>query len=180
VKLIFLFSILFIFQSCTDWKKPKQLDKIEFLNKELGELGIIHTSFSEISPVLIAVSEVEKRMIQNSSGDTLTLGFAEVLDKYSSISPDLKLVKSKLSLIDSLFIIRQSGIESLQQDIERGVGDRSKYNENISFEKNSLEELSTLVLRCDSIMGNSLSIYSKFNGEVLEYSLALEKQNKEQ
>lgn len=174
MKLIFLFSALFLFQSCTDWKKPKQLDSVEVLSEKLAELEQSYSNFGEFSSVLSMVTEVESRLVHHSNGDTLTLEFAKVLDRYSSISPSLLLIEKQIPYIDSIFKIRNNGILSLGQDIENGVGDRSKYDQNIQFEEVSLSELSKLVERCDSILNNARGNFKELNEQVEKYSVELE------
>ena len=178
MKLIFLFSALFLFQSCTDWKKPKQLDSVEVLNEKLSELEQSYSNYEEYSNILSKVTEVESRLIQNSNGDTLTLDFAKILERYSSISPDIRLIQKQIPYIDSLFEIRNNGIVSLGLDIENGVGNRSKYDQNIKFEETALEELSALVEHCESILQNAILNYKDLNEQVQEYSLELEKKTR--
>ena len=55
--------MLLLFQSCTDLKKPKQLDSVEALNRKFSELEQLYSNFEEFSDIQLDVSEVESRLI---------------------------------------------------------------------------------------------------------------------
>ena len=170
--------MLFLFQSCMDWKKPKQIEKIDVLKEDLSKLEQFHTDSDELAKVISLIENVELRLIQNSNGDTLSIEFAKILNEYSSIRPGLILIQEKIPLIDSLFVIRQNGVESLKSDIEKGIGVRSRYDENISFEEDAMKEFSFFVFRCDSLLKNSLGKFESLNDRVNEYSLDLERKTR--
>ena len=178
MKLYFLFSALFLFLSCTDLKKPKQLDRVEALNTKFSELEQLYSNFAEFSDIQLEVSEVESRLIEYSTGDTLTFEFAQKIDRYSSISSDLEWIETQIPHIDSLFEIRGNGILTLSHDIENGVGDRSKYDDNIEFENTSMTELSGCIEYCDSMLKNAILNFKELNHQVEEYSLDLEKKTR--
>ena len=166
--------MLFLFQSCTDWKKPRQIEKIENLQHDLDQLEQYNSDFNKLSELIKVIEEVELRLIQNSSGDTLALEFAKILDEYGTIRPGLILLQEKQPLIDSLFIIRENGIATLRNDINNGLGMRSNYDDNISFEEESMSNFSIFIMKCDSLMKNSIEKYEILNERVEKYSLELE------
>lgn len=180
MKLFFLFCALFIFQSCIDWKRPEQIKEINRLEEKLSSLHETRLGFNVLDSVLVEVEMIERRLIKYSDDDTLSLSLVSVLDEYSHVQVSLSEVKKQIPTIDSTIDLRNNGLSFLKNDIVKGIGDRSKYNEYILFEESAIEKLTSLVDQCDSLIISSIEIFNKHNAQVKELSIMLERKNQEQ
>lgn len=182
VKLILFFLGFVLLTSCSDLKRPDQKNKLELIRTDLSLLLENDSEYS-LDSILIVVNQievVEKRIKSNFQYDTLNIEMIKNLDRYKRIHPALSFVIDARQKIDSSLSIRNERIESLSSDIENSVGNRAKYDEFISFERDNVDELLIFINYCDSSSKESFKTFHNLHPIIESFSFKLEKENQEQ
>ena len=176
-----LFGVLFLI-SCSDLKRPEQLNKLEVIDIKLSELKTLKSgvNYDSIQIVVDEITNSEERMKVSFQDDTLSLQLIKKLDEYKRIKPSLVNVLEVGPVLDSSINSNKERVDLLVEDIKNGVGNRAKYDTNISFEEKAIFNLSEFVNYCDSVVNHSFETFHILHQEVLSFVLKLEEQNKEQ
>ncbi len=179
MKLIVGFILLFFLGACSDFNRPKQLDKIELLETQLKELKVVFDSDS-MELIVQEINKIESRLQMYFETDTLQLELIKKLDSYKRVKPALMFVLENENRIIDTRNQRLESLSKLRFDIENGVGLRDKYNENIRFEEEEMNKYCVFVNYCDSTTTYSFKTFNTLQNDVRSFSLRLEEKYKVQ
>ena len=179
---IFIFLGIILLTSCSDLKRPEQQSKLDLIDADLSLLNDKNDEIpiDSISVKIQKLEEVEARIKDNFQYDTLSIDLVENLDNFKRIQPTLMFVLNAKKRIDTSLSVREKSLESLKADIENSVGNRAKYNEFLTFEKNQVEQLSDFVNYCDSSSKESMKTFHNLHPIIESFSFKLEEENQEQ
>ncbi len=142
--LLVIFSCLF---SCSDIEKDRQVKKITELTNIVDKLNIALTQnkISGVSEKKLAVYNVIKRIKSYYFTDTIDYQFAKKMNSYKIVKKSLKNLdgdyeKIRIGLREEKIVLRK-----LKSDVLNGFGQREKYDEYISFEKNKTKKIKSLL-----------------------------------
>lgn len=169
--------VLFL-SSCMDLKTSEQLETIESMNQTIDSLETVFNKnkLDSVAKISLNAYGVENRIKNNYNSDTINMEFGRKMDAFKVMRRNLKPLGKALSTIPTSIDEERAKLKELQADIENGNGKREKYAEFISFEKNKVEQLKTLVSEYVEIKDNSLKTYNDLYTELNDFSMSLLKQ----
>lgn len=176
-KCIYAGSFLLLLASCHDLKKQKQLDQVTAIADQVNDIHetLSQTDTTELNRLMNDVSEVNHAIKQSYSEDTISIAFAQKLEEYKSIFSGLGSVKTVSKKLDESLRQEKEALTNLKSDIQKGTGDRSKYDEYIQFEKNKVAELDVLYKYCVTTQTKCVDSYQQLHDEIRTFSENLPK-----
>lgn len=172
--LVFIFSLLLIF-SCSDLSRGTQLKTVVSLRQTVDsvETVLIENTFEEVDRYFKDAKIVESRIKENYNSDTISLELATKIDRYKeTMKTSLRLKKSYGNIISDVEKL-QLKLEQLQEDIDFGNGDRSKYDEYISKEQDNIETLRNLLMDYVTVRKEIIENYKNLHDDVYNFSFDL-------
>ena len=142
--LLVVFSCLF---SCSDIEKDRQVKKINVLTNSVEKLKIALTQYkiSNVPEKKIAVYTVIKRIKSYYFTDTIDYQFAKKMNSYKVVKTSLKNLDGDYEKIRIALREEKIALRKLKSDVINGFGQREKYDEYISFEKNKTKKIKSLL-----------------------------------
>ena len=142
--LLVVFSCLF---SCSDIEKDRQVKKINVLTNSVEKLKIALTQYkiSNVPEKKIAVYTVIKRIKSYYFTDTIDYQFAKKMNSYKVVKKSLKNLDGDYEKIRIALREEKIALRKLKSDVLNGFGQREKYDEYISFEKNKTKKIKSLL-----------------------------------
>ena len=142
--LLVIFSFLF---SCSDIEKDRQVKKINGLTKSVEKLKIALTQnkISNVPEKKLAVYTVIKRIKSYYFTDTIDYQFAKKMNSYKVVKKSLKNLDGDYEKIRIALREEKIALRKLKSDVINGFGQREKYDEYISFEKNKTKKIKSLL-----------------------------------
>jgi hypothetical protein len=142
--LLVVFSCLF---SCSDIEKDRQVKKINVLTNSVEKLKIALTQnkISNVAEKKLAVYTVIKRIKSYYFTDTIDYQFAKKMNSYKVVKKSLKNLDGDYEKIRIALREEKIALRKLKSDIINGFGQREKYDEYISFEKNKTKKIKNLL-----------------------------------
>ena len=142
--LLVVFSCLF---SCSDIEKDRQVKKINVLTNSVEKLKIALTQnkISNVPEKKLAVYTVIKRIKSYYFTDTIDYQFAKKMNSYKVVKKSLKNLDGDYEKIRIALREEKIALRKLKSDIINGFGQREKYDDYISFEKNKTKKIKSLL-----------------------------------
>ena len=142
--LLVVFSCLF---SCSDIEKDRQVKKITELTNSVDKLNIALTQnkISGVPEKKLAVYTVIKRIKSYYFTDTIDYQFAKKMNSYKVVKKSLKNLDGDYEKIRIALREEKIALRKLKSDVLNGFGQREKYDEYISFEKNKTKKIKSLL-----------------------------------
>ena len=142
--LLVVFSCLF---SCSDIEKDRQVKKINVLTNSVEKLKIALTQnkISNVPEKKLAVYTVIKRIKSYYFTDTIDYQFAKKMNSYKVVKKSLKNLDGDYEKIRIALREEKIALRKLKSDVLNGFGQREKYDEYISFEKNKTKKIKSLL-----------------------------------
>ena len=142
--LLVVFSCLF---SCSDIEKDRQVKKINGLTNSVEKLNIALTQnkISDVPEKKLAVYTVIKRIKSYYFTDTIDYQFAKKMNSYKAARKSLMILDSDYEKIRIALREEKIALRKLKSDVINGFGQREKYDEYISFEKNKTKKIKSLL-----------------------------------
>lgn len=167
--------ILFLLASCADIHKGDQLASIETLHKSLDSITtvLIENNYTEIEDLTNESNAVAEKIKDNYSSDTLDLEFAKKLDDYRQMLLSFQPLKNAYSLLLKNTKEEKLSLVKLKQDIEKGNGERAKYQEFVDFEKVKTQQIRYLLSDYVAERKKTLETHQRLYNEIDEYSFSL-------
>lgn len=172
----YLFMIpFFLFVSCQDIKKEKQVQEI---NQMLQKMDNIHNSFIEnkndsIKKIIASVMEVELRIRQNYNSDTIPLELGKKVNEYKMIAKKLSAIHKLYTQLEKGTLEEKESLKKLKKDIENSLGQRAKYDEYLKLEKKKVKQLENIFDEMISEQQKSIKSYYQLHKELNEFSFNL-------
>ena len=142
--ILVIFSCLF---SCSDIEKDRQVKKITELTNSVDKLNIALTQnkISGVPEKKLAVYTVIKRIKSYYFTDTIDYQFAKKMNSYKVVKKSLKNLDGDYEKIRIALREEKIALRKLKSDVINGFGQREKYDEYISFEKNKTKKIKSLL-----------------------------------
>ena len=142
--ILVIFSCLF---SCSDIEKDRQVKKITELTNSVDKLNIALTQnkISRVPEKKLAVYTVIKRIKSYYFTDTIDYQFAKKMNSYKVVKKSLKNLDGDYEKIRIALREEKIALRKLKSDVLNGFGQREKYDEYISFEKNKTKKIKSLL-----------------------------------
>ena len=142
--LLVIFSFLY---SCSDIEKDRQLKKINMITNSVEKLKItlVQNKISSVPEKKLAVYTVIKRIKSYYFTDTIDYQFAKKVNSYKVVQKSLKNLDSDYEKIRTALRDEKIVLIKLKSDVFNGFGKREKYAEYISFEKNKIKKIKSLL-----------------------------------
>ena len=142
--LLVIFSCLF---SCSDIEKDRQIKKINVLTNSVEKLKIAlsQNKISNVPEKKLAVYTVIKRIKSYYFTDTIDYQFAKKMNSYKAARKSLIILDSDYEKIRIGLREEKIALRKLKSDVLNGFGQREKYDEYISFEKNKTKKIKILL-----------------------------------
>jgi len=142
--LLVVFSCLF---SCSDIEKDRQVKKITELTNSVDKLNIALTQnkINNVPEKKLRVYTVIKRIKSYYFTDTIDYQFAKKMNSYKAARKSLIILDSDYEKIRLALREEKIALRKLKSDVLNGFGQREKYEEYISFEKNKTKKIKILL-----------------------------------
>ncbi len=180
---IFLFSLLslFLFVSCHDLKKQKQLKELDALTLTLSEVSeeMNEIDSSQMELVFKEVMHVRTTIQEYYQNDTLSIELGQDLEDYHLIAKQAKWVMGNIPFAKEAIAETQERIHQLRTDVMSGNGEREKYDSYIQNEKEQVEELKTLHQSLVKNSSEALEKHKTLHENILKFSSELRLKMKE-
>lgn len=172
--LVFIFSLLLIF-SCSDLSRGTQLKTVVSLRQTVDsvETVLIENTFEEVDRYFKDAKIVESRIKENYNSDTISLELATKIDRYKEMMKNTLLLKKNYGNIISDVEKLQLNLEHLQEDIDHGNGDRSKYDEYLIKEQKNVQLVRGLLVEYVSTRKEIIDNYKNLHDDVYNFSFDL-------
>ncbi len=182
MKFYVFFWVVFLFVSCADMRRPKQLKKIDTIEKkmQLAKEQLSDLPKDSIVQVITDAKRIDRRIKKYYQGDTLTVDFAMKLESFRGLIPELTTINKTLAKLDSVIDTKIEAIIFLKNDIQKGAGDRSKYDDFILYEEKEINKMIDFVNYCDSSSSASLKTFNNLRFEIEQFSMDCEKEYSKQ
>ena len=176
--LLVIFSFLF---SCSDIEKDRQVKKINGLTKSVEKLNIALTQnkISDVPEKKLAVYTVIKRIKSYYFTDTIDYQFAKKMNSYKAARKSLMILDSDYEKIRIALREEKIALRKLKSDIINGFGQREKYDEYISFEKNKTKKIKSLLDEYIYKKKEFTIAYDSLHPLLNDYSMRLEEKFKD-
>jgi hypothetical protein len=172
--LVFIFSLLLIF-SCSDLSRGTQLKTVVSLRQTVDsvETVLIENTLEEVDRYFKDAKIVESRIKENYNSDTISLELATKIDRYKEMIKNTLLLKRNYGNIISDVEKLQLNLEHLQEDIDLGNGDRSKYDEYLVKEQKNVQLVRGLLIEYVSTRKEIIDNYKNLHDDVYNFSFDL-------
>ncbi len=172
--LVFIFSLLLIF-SCSDLSRGTQLKTVISLRQTVDsvETVLIENTLEEVDRYFKDAKIVESRIKENYNYDTISLELATKIDRYKDMMKNTVLLKKNYGNIISDVEKLQLNLEHLQEDIDLGNGDRSKYDEYLVKEQKNVQLVRDLLIEYVLTRKEIIENYKNLHDDVYNFSFEL-------
>ena len=176
--LLVVFSCLF---SCSDIEKDRQVKKITELTNSVEKLKIALTQnkISNVPEKKLAVYTVIKRIKSYYFTDTIDYQFAKKMNSYKVVKKSLKNLDGDYEKIRIALLEEKIALRKLKSDVINGFGQREKYDEYISFEKNKTKKIKSLLDEYIYKKKEFTIAFDSLHPLLNDYSIRLEEKFKE-
>jgi len=176
--LLVIFSFLF---SCSDIEKDRQVKKINGLTNSVEKLNIALTQnkISDVPEKKLAVYTVIKRIKSYYFTDTIDYQFAKKMNSYKAARKSLMILDSDYEKIRIALREEKIALRKLKSDVINGFGQREKYDEYISFEKNKTKKIKSLLDEYIYKKKEFTIAYDSLHPLLNDYSMRLEEKFKD-
>ena len=142
--LLVIFSFLF---SCSDIEKDRQVKTINVVTNSVAKMNIALTQnkISDVPEKKLGVYTVIKRIKSYYFTDTIDYQFAKKMNSYKAARKSLLILDSDYEKIRIALREEKIALRKLKSDVINGFGQREKYDEYISFEKNKTKKIKSLL-----------------------------------
>jgi hypothetical protein len=135
---------------------------------------------NDVSAIKLKTMQTELRIKQNLYLDTIDMALAKKLDAYKVMRRSIKPMLQQYLKVREGIKEEKRVLKQLRKDIKEGRGERNRYAEYIRFERQKVQQLSTLTteyLRTkEQFFEDYASMYPPI--EAFSYTLLQKKQNR--
>lgn len=180
MKIIGLISVVLLLFSCQDIKKEKQLKEIEALEIEVKQLreNYLSQKIDSLGKMTQQVMDVEFRIRNNFVSDTIATVLGVKINAYKMVRKKSRPLGRAYNQLDKGTTEELETLKKLKTDIEKGLGERAKYDEFITFEKKKVEQLKLVYDEMLILNNYCLDNFKKYHDELNAFSWSLIKNKK--
>lgn len=161
--------------ACSDIKKSDQLASIDKMNISLDSIEkvLFENEIDTIAALGVATNTVELRIKNNYNADTIDMELGKKMDAYKVMRRTLGPLGKSFSIIKNGIIAEKETLTNLKADIEKGNGERQKYDEFIQFEKGKVEQLRSLLDDYVARKEKTMKTFHELHSELNAFSMSL-------
>jgi hypothetical protein len=180
MRFILLFLLALMISSCSDIEKDEQLKKIGVLNTTIDSLKstLVDNKIENVAKKKLAFYTVIKRIKSYYYTDTIDHQFAKKMESYKLIQKSLKNLDGDYEKIRTALEEEKLSLNKLNSDVRKGFGKREKYDEYISFEKNKIKKIKSLMKEYKSKKEEFTISFDSLHPLLNDYSIRLEEKFK--
>ena len=179
MRLLFFVALIGLFTSCADLQKKEQLAKIDVMNQTLDSLEkeLITQKIDTLPELKLSTSTVELRIKQNLFMDKVDIELGKKMDAYKRMRRALGPLGKAYGKVNKSVLEIREAIKNLSSDIENGYGERNKYDEYITFEKDKITKITILLNDYKEQKESVFKTYFELHNELYTFSMELLKKN---
>lgn len=168
--------------ACVDFNRDHLLQKVAKMDQHLLDLErkLKDERMNDVSAIKLKTMQTELRIKQNLYLDTIDMALAKKLDAYKVMRRSIKPMLQQYLKVREGIKEEKRVLKQLRKDIKEGRGERNRYAEYIRFERQKVQQLSTLTteyLRTkEQFFEDYASMYPPI--EAFSYTLLQKKQNR--
>ena len=147
VRFVFIFFMVLLLVSCSDLKKEGQLAKLKTLQEQLFESRAEYQSafIDSLHTMTMNSSDLERNLKQNYKSDTVDVALGKRVDDYKRMRRMFGPLGNFGSKLKRAYAEQEKQLQSLFLDIEKGYGERNKYDTYIKMEGEKNEQVFVLL-----------------------------------
>ena len=177
MKAHFILLILFIVNSCSflDSEREKYYQEIDEMESNLSALEkkLLANEIDTLAALKLATNAVEIRIKNNLVLDTIDMTLAKKLNDYKIMRRSLGPLGSTFQKSKNSISEERQMIKNLRTDIENGTGERDKYPNYITFEKEKIKKISILIDDYIAGKNKTMNTFNELHDELNMFSLSL-------
>lgn len=156
-----LFFMVLLLVSCSDLKKEGQLAKLKTLQEQLFESQAEYQSafIDSLHTMTMNSSDLERNLKQNYKSDTVDVVLGKRVDDYKRMRRMFGPLGNFGSKLKRAYAEQEKQLQSLFLDIEKGYGERNKYDTYIKMEGEKNEQVFVLLQEYLRLKKEALEIY---------------------
>ena len=156
-----LFCIVLLLVSCSDLKTEGQLAKVKTLQERLhtSEMKFQAVFIDSLHAMTMASSDLERNLKQNYKSDTVDVALGKRVDDYKRMRRMFGPLGNFGSNLKRAYAEQEKQLQSLFLDIEKGFGERNKYDAYIKMEGEKNEQVFVLLQEYLRLKKEALEIY---------------------
>lgn len=174
--LIMIFAVALSLYSCQNETKKKQLAQVNQLIKTTDSIRtvFIETKNDSIMHYITTVMDVEFRIRRSYKADTINEDFVKKMNDYKQVRKKLKPVINMHGQLNAGTVEELATLNKLKTDIEKGAGERAKYDEYLSYEKNKISDLLVVLKEMINVQTKQIATFNRYHQELYDFSMTLE------
>jgi len=171
---------LFILWSCSDLGRSKQLMAIDNMNKSLDSIQSVlkENEIDTLAALRVATNSVEIRIKNYYDADTIDMAFGKKMDAYKVMRRQLGSLSKNYSVIKNGVTDERVTLKNLKSDIDKGYGDRNKYDEYVMHEESKVQQLRVLLKAYVEDKNKTMAEFHRLHDELYAFSISLLEKNK--
>lgn len=156
-----LFFVVLLLVSCSDLKKEGQLAKLKTLQEQLFESQAEYEAafIDSLHIMTMNSSDLERNLKQNYKSDTVDVALGKRVDDYKRMRRMFGPLGNFGSKLKRAYAEQEKQLQSLFLDIEKGYGERNKYDTYIKMEGEKNEQVFVLLQEYLRLKTEALEIY---------------------
>lgn len=174
--LLIMSLIALILYSCQNETKKTKLAQVDQLIKTTDSIRtvFIETKNDSILYYITTVMDVEFRIRRSYKMDSINEDFVKKMNDYKQVRKKLKPMIKLHGQLNAGTVEELATLNKLKTDIENGVGERSKYDSYISYEKNKIADLRIVLKEMIDVQTKQIATFNRYHQELYDFSMTLE------
>lgn len=171
------FFVLLVMCSCSflDKERKEYFNQLDQLESEINALEskLLSNEIDTLAALQLATNSVELRIKNYLVLDTINMSLAKKLNDYKVMRRAFGPLGSQFQKGKKSLREERETLKKLRTDIENGSGEREKYSDYISFEKEKIKKISILIDDYVKQKNMNMNTFHSLHPELNEFSLSL-------
>lgn len=153
MKYVFSIVLIVLATGCADLKKEEQIERIDEMQKQIDDWFEVMYSGYERPELFFMIQTADSLVVElkNLEEDTISLEEAKTINEFKHLSKSASVLMNLQDQLESQLSIAHRRLKQLKKDINKGSGQRHKYDEYLNEEKKNLLSFKNLVDQCGAI-----------------------------
>lgn len=172
MKYILIPLLILSLTACHDVKKQAYLADIQEMNAQLEELDKAYETLSldSVNNFLNEINDINFDIQHHYVTDTINVEMGRKMNDFKRTRNTLRSMGKMGNQILSGKEEEKATLKTLQEDIEKGAGDRSKYGEFVAFEQKKVKQLRVLMDECLKSKKETFPVFYELQGELKAFA----------
>jgi hypothetical protein len=179
----FLFALTCLsIYACSVANNDKQLEAITNLNVSLDSIEkvMLANEIDTIAALRVATNGVELRIKNYYYSDTIDMALGKKMDAYKVMRRSLGPLSRSYSTVREGISVERSTLKNLKTDIEKGKGEKNKYQEYVDFEKGKVNQLRKILAEYVKEKNKTMETFHELHNELYDFSIEVMNKNMNQ